>query len=108
MRGKFKEQFQSAFSAALSELTQRERNIMRLRFLDGLSVEHIAGLYKIHRVSASRSFSNARDKLLVATKANLGQQLSLDEPEVKSLMKLLDSQADISLARLMQSQELAA
>lgn len=35
------------------------------------------------------------DKLLVATKANLGQQL-LDEPEVKSLMKLLDSQADVS------------
>lgn len=93
--------FKRAFQAAVAELEPRDRAILRALIVDNRSVNEIATVYGIHRVTASRRISEIRRALLQGTKRRLRQQLELDEPSLESAIRLIDSNLDLSLYRLL-------
>lgn len=93
--------FVQAFQDALAKLSARERNLLRLVYVDGLSVEEVAVTYGVHRVSVSRWLSAARGTLQDATKELLRTRLSLGASEVASVARLCMVDLDVSLARLL-------
>jgi RNA polymerase sigma-70 factor, ECF subfamily len=91
--------FRAAFSDAMTKLSVRERNLLRLHFLDGLSIDRIGALYDVHRATAARWVSAAREKLTAETRRQVSRRLGLPANEVDDLMQLLHSQLDLSISR---------
>ena len=93
--------FKQAFQAAVAELEPRDRAILRALIVDDRSVNEIATVYGIHRVTASRWVSEVRQNLLVRTRNQLRDRLSLDASSLDSAIRMLDSNLELSLYRLL-------
>lgn len=94
--------FKNAFQDAVAALPARDRAILRAMVVDDRSVNEIAALCGIHRVTASRRISEIRHALLVRTRARLRDTLRLDEASLDSAIRWVDSTLDLSLYRLLQ------
>ena len=101
IRARYGASFKQAFYDALAELPPRDRNVLRLVYVDGLSVEQVALAYGVHRVSVSRWLGDAREQLHTRTRAILRDRLSLSATEMASVARLCLSQIDVSLDRLL-------
>ena len=98
---RYREQFQRAFGAALGDVTVRQRNLLRFRFVHGLKLEEIAGIHRVHRVTVSRWLDEVATSLLDATRDALRRELRLDENEIDSIVRAAQSQFEVSVARLL-------
>jgi RNA polymerase sigma-70 factor, ECF subfamily len=97
----YRHEFKLAFDAAVHALGDRERLVLRQRVLDGLSIDQLAALHGVHRATAARWVEAARDAVVAATQRELIRRLGLSRDEVASVMRLIRSQLDVSLPRLL-------
>ena len=96
-------QLSQAFTDALTRLEASDRTLLRLHYLGGMSLEALATTYQVHRATAARRLAAARDQVLEETTRLLSERLRLARPEVQSLMKILRSNLEISLHRVLSS-----
>lgn len=101
LKQQYREQFAEAFSAALGELEPAQRNLLRLHYLHGLSIDELGGLLRIHRSSAARRIVKTRESLLAGTRRTLQLRLSLGRQELEQLMGLVASRLDLSIERFL-------
>ena len=87
-----------ALAAALATLSARERNLLRLHYLDGLSTSEIGVVLRLHRTTVRRQLDDAHARLRAGVRAVLAEQLGVDATEIESLIRVADSQLVISLA----------
>jgi RNA polymerase sigma-70 factor (ECF subfamily) len=100
VRARYKAAFERALAEALGGLEAAERNLLRLHFVEGLTVDGLAPMYGIHRATAARRLAEARERLLVATRARLQEALGISGRELDSLLALVRSWIDINLSSL--------
>jgi RNA polymerase sigma-70 factor (ECF subfamily) len=105
IQGRYREEFRAAFSEALSALSSRERNVLRLSSLDGLSIDEIGRLFQVHRATAARWLTRSREFLLDETRRRLAERLQLGSREADSLIGALRSQLDVSIHRLLRDEK---
>lgn len=96
LKDRFQGQCSAAFRAAIKELQPRERNLLRQHYLDELSLEDLAALYRVHRATVARWLAAARSELLEKTREQLRTGLGLELNEVDSIMRLVNSRLDLS------------
>lgn len=101
LKRRYAPQFRAALEAALAGLGPKERNLLRLYFAQGLTVEEIGRLEGTHKSTISRWLSRARAGLLAEVRARLGRSLSLGPAELDSLLAAVGSQLHISLGRVL-------
>lgn len=94
-----------ALEGAIAELAPRDRTFLRHQLVDELSVEQIATTYKLHRVTVSRALSAARKLMQEATRARLVTMLGIDPARLASAIRILDSQLDLSLKRVLRDRD---
>jgi RNA polymerase sigma-70 factor (ECF subfamily) len=94
-------QFREAFLGALASLEPRERTVLLQHYLDGLNIEQIGALYRVHRATIARWIARTREALLERTREALMRTLRLSEPEYESLMRLIGSRMAITLRSLL-------
>ena len=90
-------QFRAAFKAALDSLDARERNLLRLYLVDGLNIGRIGEIFGKSRATIGRMVVDTREKLLEETRSKLGELTGASENDVRSLIRLLQSQLDVSI-----------
>jgi RNA polymerase sigma-70 factor, ECF subfamily len=93
-------ELRAALEESMAALEPRDRNVLRLSFLDGLSIDSIAALHHVHRATAARWVQRGCDQLREETRARVASRLKLAEPELDSLMRLVMSQLEVSLRDL--------
>jgi RNA polymerase sigma-70 factor (ECF subfamily) len=93
--------FAECFEAALEALGNRERTLLRLHLISRLRLEQIAPMFQVNISTVSRWLAAARDSLLTHTREGLSRRLHIPPGEFDSLARLLQSQIDVSLARLL-------
>jgi RNA polymerase sigma-70 factor, ECF subfamily len=91
---------QEALHEGFAQLETRERNLLRQHFGLGLDVDDLAAFYRVHRVTAWRWVTKARDELAARTREGLARRLSMAREEVSSVVRLLRSQLEDELRRL--------
>jgi len=96
----YRREFEIAFREAVHSLSDRDRILVRQHFLDGVSVNDIGRLYRVHRATAGRWLDRARDALLAATRDRLMARLDVPPAELESILRLVLSQLEISLRPL--------
>jgi RNA polymerase sigma-70 factor (ECF subfamily) len=94
-------EFKAAFEAALASLEVRERNVLRHHFVDGLTTDEIGALYDVHKTTAFRWLDGAREKLSKRTRAEFQQRVTALPQELDSILRLVQSQLDLSLSRVL-------
>lgn len=97
----YREEFKQAFHTAVEALDDRARLLLQQAALDGLSVDQLAALHGVHRATAARWVQAAREAVLIATQRALLWRLRLSRTELASVMRLIQSQLDLSLTRVL-------
>jgi len=93
-------EFEHAFRLALTTLSIEQRQLLRLHYVDGLTLAQIGRLRQVHESTISRRLLAARDQLLGETRRALSAELHLAPAEVDSLMGRVMSRADVTLSTL--------
>jgi RNA polymerase sigma-70 factor, ECF subfamily len=101
IRERHQEDFRVAFHAALGRLEARERNLLRLHHVHGLSMDSVSATYQAPRSTVARWIAHARERLLALTREELTARLRLTPDELDSLLRLVHSQLDVSLRQLL-------
>lgn len=101
MRTRYGQACADALRAAFAALTARERNLLRLHHLHGLTVDQLAPTMKVHRATVARWLARARERLLAATRADLKARLSAADSAVDSILRELHDRIDVTLSRLL-------
>lgn len=101
LRSRYREAFTEALRAALGELSDRDRTLMRLYHLEALSLDAIAALYRVHLSTVSRWLSRAREQVAEATTRRRCERLGVGAASADSIAALVVSQVDLSLTRLL-------
>jgi RNA polymerase sigma-70 factor (ECF subfamily) len=99
LKQRFAKEFSEAFKSVLVTLSADERNVLRLHYLDGLTLEEVGKTYRVSRATAARWISSARETIIERTQAALGARLGANAPNAVSMLDLVKSQLDLSLAR---------
>lgn len=99
----YRSAFKDAFEAALAELDERERNLLRLHLIGGVTLERLAAIYGVHRATVVRWLARARERALTGTRRRMGQALGLEPDELDSIMALIASRLDASISRVLRS-----
>jgi RNA polymerase sigma-70 factor (ECF subfamily) len=94
--------FGRAFTEALSTLSSRERNVLRLHLVEDVSAERIGLMYRVHRATVSRWIAAARRKVYVDTRKRLAAEAGIEHVGFESLMGHVLSGLDLSLASFLQ------
>lgn len=97
MRGTYAESFREAFNEALGTLSARDRNVLRYHLVDGLSIDELGAIYRVHRATAARWLVKIRETLYDVTRKRLLESLSLSPSELDSVIRLIRSRLDASI-----------
>jgi RNA polymerase sigma-70 factor, ECF subfamily len=101
IRSRYQDTYQTALRDSVQALDTRERTLLRMSAVDGLSVDRLGAMYGVHRATAARWLTRAREHLLDETYRLLSERLNVPLGELRSLAKLLRSELHFSLQRLL-------
>jgi RNA polymerase sigma-70 factor (ECF subfamily) len=97
----YHEPFLDALREAMESLTAEQRNVIRYYIVDGLNIAEIGAIYRVHRATVARWIAEYRDLLLARSRALLVAKLGVSEQDLASLVRLMQSRLDLSIARLL-------
>jgi RNA polymerase sigma-70 factor (ECF subfamily) len=97
----YRGEVEAAFRHALSLLDREQRTLLRMHFVDEVTLDELARLRKVHRATIARHLAAARRAILDETRNHLRERFSLTSEELNSLVKLVRSRLNVSLAQLL-------
>ncbi|HEU0032150.1 MAG TPA: sigma factor-like helix-turn-helix DNA-binding protein [Kofleriaceae bacterium] len=100
LRGRYRDEVRRALGEALGKLAERQRNVLRQYYLDGLTIDQLAALYHVDRATTARWVIAARSAVLAGTRDALRDALGATSEEIESILRLVRSQLDLSLRQL--------
>lgn len=98
-------EFKQAFQEALAGLSDQDRLLLRLSYLDRVSIDKLGDLFQVHRSTAARWLARCREELFEKTRALLRERLRLTDSEFASLAQALQSQLDVSINRFLAAKD---
>lgn len=93
--------FQEALQEALTTLTAREKTLLRLHFLDGMNIDALGAVFRVHRATAARWLVAIRGQLLERVRQKLSLDIGASPSEAQSLVRLLRSEVQVSIQRIL-------
>src|SRR5262245_3471247 len=97
----YRAEFRDALEAALAALPERGRAVLRLCYVDGLKLAQLARLYQVHESTASRWVSQAAAEVADGARRRLVERLSLSPSSIDSVARMVRSNLDLSIARIL-------
>jgi RNA polymerase sigma-70 factor, ECF subfamily len=101
MKAEYKCEIEAAIRDLVALLSQRDRAILRLHIVEGVSIEKIAASYGVHRVTVARWVWTAGEHLLDGLRQRFREKYGIVPPEFDSLARLARSQLSVDLAGLL-------
>ncbi len=93
--------FKSAFQDAVKALSASDQLLLRQYYLDGLDTRQLAALYRVHTGTVVRWLGQLRTELGERTQQLLRRRLKLNASEFRSFARLVQSQVDVSIRRVL-------
>jgi RNA polymerase sigma-70 factor, ECF subfamily len=88
---------EQAITEAMAALSPRQRTLLRLAYVDGLTVDVLGRMYAVHRATAARWLAAAREALVEDTRVRLHDAVGAG---MTSVVRLVRSHIQLNLARL--------
>jgi RNA polymerase sigma-70 factor (ECF subfamily) len=104
-RARYTTEFEQALKEALGRAPERDRAILRLYMVNGVTVDKIGKLLGVSQATASRWLGKARQRVLTDLKSILKQRLRIASSEIESLANLLASRLDLSISQILKTHD---
>lgn len=101
IRGEYKRELEAAIREQVASLSARDRAVLRLHIVQGLSIEKIAASYGVHRVTVARWVWTAGEGMLDGLRRRFRQRFGVVPQELDSLARLARSQLSLNLVELL-------
>ncbi|HZO13464.1 MAG TPA: sigma-70 family RNA polymerase sigma factor [Polyangiaceae bacterium] len=101
IRDRYHGALKAAVKRALAALDEEDRTLLRLHFIEGLTVEQIGATIGAHGSTASRRISRARERVRELTERELAREMPMRKSEFRSLVGLLRSELDVSVQEVL-------
>ncbi|AKJ00815.1 putative DNA-binding regulatory protein [Archangium gephyra] len=89
-------EFRQAVREAFSTLSADDRHLLRLYFVDQLSMYELAALFRVNQSTISRWLKTTRQTIYEETQRRLEKRLGLSHHDFKSFIAILQSRMDMS------------
>lgn len=99
LKSHFAHEFRAAFQRTLADLEPRESNILRLHFLDGMTLVSIAALYRVTERTIRRWIIDIKSRIVAETERQLREQGQLTATGLDGVIGVLRSHLDVTLTR---------
>ena len=101
LKQQYRGEFQETLARLVAALDERERVVLRLSLLEGMSAEKIGKMYGMSRATAQRRIEEIREKIADGVRETMRDRLALSGSRVESIAGLVASQIDVSLSRIL-------
>jgi RNA polymerase sigma-70 factor (ECF subfamily) len=101
IKGELRGEIEVAFEEALGRLDDRERLILRLYLVSGMTMADIGKSLGTSQQAVSRALARARKRVLADVRRQLGERLKVAKGDLASIARLVASRLDISISRLL-------
>ena len=97
----YRDELKQALELAINALPDRDRLLLRQHLLDRVGIDALAAQHNVHRATAARWIEAARDAVVAGTQRELLRRLRLSRTELASVLRLIRSDLDVSLPRVL-------
>jgi RNA polymerase sigma-70 factor (ECF subfamily) len=97
----YRKPFERAITAAIAALSDRDKAVYRMHLVDGVTLQNIGRAYGVHHTTVLRWLEAARERILEETKRLLRDELKVNAAEFDSLVRLLISQLNVNVSRIL-------
>lgn len=101
MKRRYHAEFRQAVREAFAALSADERYLLRLYFVDRLSMYELADLFRVNQSTVSRWLKSARQSVYEETRHRLQERLGLSSRDFQSFLAVIDSQFELSISQLL-------
>ncbi len=101
IKGQIRKEFEAAVARGLARLTRRERLVMKLYLVSGMTLASVGASLGVTRQAVSNTLGRARDSILAEVHGSLRDRLKMSPKDLSSVARLLGSQLDISISRVL-------
>jgi len=103
VRARYQPAMTAAFRAAIAALAPRDRTLLRLAYVDGLSLDAVGRMYGVNKSTVSRWLATCRGEVLASAGERLRAELGIPAGDVESLLGLMPRDLDVSLDGLLRA-----
>ncbi len=100
-RETYREAIHAAFVEAVASLDERSQSVLRYALVEKLGIDALGKIYGVHRATAARWVTDAKDLLGERMRSMLRSRLGVSQTELMSIVAALKSHLDLSLAQLL-------
>jgi RNA polymerase sigma-70 factor (ECF subfamily) len=101
VKAEYRAPFREALAESIKTLSSQQRNVLRLYFVEDLTIVEIGALYRVGKSTVFRWLESTRDQVLTEARRSLQERLSLSAQEFDSIANALRSDLDFSLRALL-------
>jgi RNA polymerase sigma-70 factor (ECF subfamily) len=101
LRHRYLPMFQQALEGSIDSLSARDKTLLRLHFIDGMNVDALGTIYRVHRATAARWLVDIRKRVFDGVRAKMEMDLRTTPSEFRSLLNVIRSDLRASLVRLL-------
>jgi len=101
MKAELRRALEPAVAEALGRLAERDRLILRLYLVGGMTLHAIARSLGLSQPAVSKRLAKARDVLLEDIRDTVATRLKVPKDELSSVMRLIASQLDVNISRVL-------
>ena len=100
LASQYRAEFAAAFKEALGALERGDRQLLRMHYLDGLTMAEIGERQNVHQTTITRRLAKARSALLTGAVEQMRSKLAVAPGEMESILRLCQSGVEITLSAL--------
>jgi RNA polymerase sigma-70 factor (ECF subfamily) len=100
-KARYQDTFQSALEECFVGLDGRQKTLLRMHFLDGMSIDEMGLVFRVHRATIARWLVAIRREVLETLCRKVSMHLRTSSSEFNSLVRLVHSDVRLSLRRLL-------
>jgi len=101
MKGELREAFEAAVSTSLGRLKPRERLVLKLYLVSGMTLEAIGKSLGVTRQAVTKTLTHARETIVSEVDVSVREQLKLSKEDLTSVLRYVASQLDVSISRVL-------
>jgi RNA polymerase sigma-70 factor (ECF subfamily) len=102
LRARYAGELETAFHSTMVGLSTRERNVLRLHFLESMSAEAIGKVYGVSTRTANRWLERTRQRILAETRRLLAERLDLSSAQIDGVIRLFQGHFNMSVFTVLQ------
>jgi len=98
---RYRDVLEASIRSVFGQLEVRERNLIRLHYVDGLNVDRLGAMYDVHRATAARWIAAVRTRIFEDVACDVRATLKLSRSEFYSILGFVRSYLEASLGGLL-------